>query len=376
MIFVFLFLLNTLMADNHLNHSYNLIIKNLKNDEIDIEKNSNFEIISLPEGILKVKNKKEPSEIILDIKNSFIFDEAIVSVSADIKKGDILVASMLVEGQEFSFGNFSPLNSKSFSIENKNGRMDIDTLKLYKKGKDFKIRLKLFNNSGNENKIKLINIVLTNREKIPQYVNFKPQKHLKLNVPEISQIKQQVEYNKDICSPTSLTMVLNYYGIKIDTITTASNVIDNSLNIYGNWIFNTSFASTKGLFSYVARINSYKELYFYISRNIPVIARINSYKELYFYISRNIPVIASITFKNNELKNSPLKKTDGHLVVIKGFDKNGNIIVNDPAAMNEKNVERVYDKKEFFNAWIKNKYGTSYIIVNDISKVINLKEEK
>ncbi len=103
---------------------------------------------------------------------------------------------------------------------------------------------------------------------------------------------------------------------------------------------------------------------------------INSYKELYFYISRNIPVIASITFKNNELKNSPLKKTDGHLVVIKGFDKNGNIIVNDPAAMNEKNVERVYDKKEFFNAWIKNKYGTSYIIVNDISKVINLKEEK
>ncbi|MEW6040970.1 MAG: C39 family peptidase, partial [Elusimicrobiota bacterium] len=73
--------------------------------------------------------------------------------------------------------------------------------------------------------------------------------------------------------------------------------------------------------------------------------------------------IASITFGPKELKNSPLNNTKGHLVVIRGFDKKGRVIVNDPAAPDATSVERIYDRKEFARAWIKNKLGTSYVIM-------------
>lgn len=318
---------------------------------VKIKRIDNFNLISQPEGMLENFDLSKPSEILIQIKNEFPFDEAIVSLSADIKKKDIISSSIVVEGEEFSFGNFSFGSSKSFSKKNRIGNIDVDVVKFNKKIKDFDLRIKLYNNSGEKTKIKLINVVLTDSEKKLNGLGKIKNNKIKLNVPKISQMVQQVNYNQDICSPTSLTMVLNYYGIKIDTITAASNVIDTSENIYGNWIFNTIFASSKGVYSFVSRLNSYEELY--------------------FYLSRGIPVVASITFGPGELGKSPIKKTKGHLVVIKGIDENGDIIVNDPAGKNNDFVEVVYDSKEFAKAWFKNKYGTSYIIIDDIYKLIS-----
>ena len=50
------------------------------------------------------------------------------------------------------------------------------------------------------------------------------------------------------------------------------------------------------------------------------------------------------------------------MVVICGFDAEGNVIVMDPAAKTEKEVRRVYDRKQFASAWIKNKKGLAYAI--------------
>jgi hypothetical protein len=226
------------MAQTDVFVSRNFFIADLNELEkikaVKIKRMDNFNIISQPEGILENSDLSMPSEILIQIKNEFPFDQAIVSVSADIKKNDILSSSIIVDGEEFSFGNFSFGRSKSFSKKNQIGNTDVDVVKFNKKIKDFDLRIKLYNNSGEKTKIKLINAVLTDSEKKTNGFGTLKNKKIKLNVPKISQMVQQVNYNQDICSPTSLTMALNYYGIKIDTITAASNVIDTSENIYGN----------------------------------------------------------------------------------------------------------------------------------------------
>ncbi|NLH39251.1 MAG: hypothetical protein GX445_04220 [Elusimicrobia bacterium] len=348
--FIILFLPTKIMSDDFNPRSVNYFISDA--NALNIIKIKNLKKSSLPDMIFETINPKKDAEVEFNIKVPFYFDEMILSPSPLIYDGDIIKSDVIIDDDEFSFGNFSIGKSNSIIKKDSLGEMDVDTLRLNKKIKEFTVKIKIFNKSGKKTGIKLINIVITNRDK-----NFSNpilpgmSDTVILSVPKISQLEQQVNYAGDICSPTSLSMLLNYYGIDVSTVSCASDVIDTSKNIYGNWIFNTSYASTKNLYSFIVRINSYDEL-----------------KR---YLQKGIPVIASITFGPDELKNSPIKKTTGHLLVIKGIDKNGNIITNDPAALNSSRVEVVYDKKEFANAWFKNKYGTSYILVDDIFKLIS-----
>lgn len=348
--FIILFSPLKIMSDDFNQRSVNYFITN--GNALNIIKIKNFKKSNLPEMIFETVNPKKDAEVEFSIKVPFYFDEMIVSPSPLIYEDDIVKSDVIIDDNEFSFGNFSIGRSNSIIKKDLIGEMDVDTLRLSKKIKEFSVKIKIFNKSGRKTGIKLINIVLTNRDKkFNNEILFGLNDKVMLNVPKISQLEQQVNYAGDICSPTSLAMLMSYYGIDVSTLSCASGVIDTSENIYGNWIFNTSYASTKNLYSFIVRINSYDEL-----------------KR---YLKNGIPVIASITFGPDELKNSPIKKTTGHLLVIKGIDKNGNIITNDPAALNSSRVELVYDKNEFANAWFKNKYGTSYILVDDIFKLIS-----
>ncbi|MDD6172734.1 MAG: peptidase C39 family protein [Elusimicrobiaceae bacterium] len=145
-----------------------------------------------------------------------------------------------------------------------------------------------------------------------------------------------------ICSPACLTMVLNYYGKKVSLEDALKGVYDEESAIYGTWPLNTAFAAQQGLGAGVVRCSSLAQ----------------AEGELY----KGRPLIASIAYKEGQLKNAAVKSTQGHLVVICGFDAEGNVIVMDPAAKTEKEVRRVYDRKQFASAWIKNKKGLAYAI--------------
>jgi hypothetical protein len=54
--------------------------------------------------------------------------------------------------------------------------------------------------------------------------------------------------------------------------------------------------------------------------------------------------------------------TNGHLVVIVGFDAAGNPIVNDPAAWSDASVRRVYERAQFERVWLRGSGGTTYVI--------------
>jgi|YNPMSStandDraft_2_1061718.scaffolds.fasta_scaffold01827_7 hypothetical protein len=327
--------------------SKNILITDFKNTKIKNIKN--FIISSFPNLLIQKKSQKT-SQIIFSVKNDFIFNEMIISVSPKLYKKDTISISAIIDKEEFPFGEFSLSGSKSFDAEKNIGFISADTLKLKKLRKNFDIKIKIKSKTKKPSSIKLINIILSNRKKefIPSKLQ-KTRKTLKLNIIKTSQMTQKTSKASDICSPTSISMVLDYYGIKLSPIKIASLVYDNGSKIFGNWIFNTMFVSTKSLFSFVYRFNSIKELF--------------------EFLDRKIPIIASITFDENELSNSPLKKTKGHLLVVKGYTLKGDIIVNDPASPNIKGVERIYNQKEFEKVWIENKFGTSYIIVDDIKKL-------
>jgi hypothetical protein len=122
----------------------------------------------------------------------------------------------------------------------------------------------------------------------------------------------------------------------------AERVRDQTTADFGNWTFNAAAAGALGMEAFVSRLNSLDDLA----------------EEL----SRGRPVIVSITFAAGELSGSPVKATRGHLLVVTGFTREGNVIVMDPAAPSPKKTRLIYDRYEFHKAWRVNKRGLAYLV--------------
>ncbi|OGR46974.1 MAG: hypothetical protein A2X33_10240 [Elusimicrobia bacterium GWA2_51_34] len=304
------------------------------------------------------KNSRTPEASLVsrEIKAAFPFNELLMSANSDLGQGGTARIEARVKTADgwspwFNFGLFQPGAAASVKgQENKFGKMDVDILKLKTKAFALSYRFTL-GSRAEKAALRLISAAYSDTTlpfNEPAAVKKgRDTKPLKLAVPSYSQMRQHVSYSGDICSPVSLAMVMNYYGQKELPLETAAAVLDGPENIYGNWTFNTAYAGSKGLYAFLTRINSIAEAE--------------------AYLSRGITLIASVTFGPDELKNSPLKKTKGHLLVIKGFDAKGNVLANDPAAPEEKTVERVYNRGEFARAWLKNKYGTAYAVSKNLN---------
>ncbi|MFI6299796.1 C39 family peptidase [Nonomuraea sp. NPDC050790] len=161
------------------------------------------------------------------------------------------------------------------------------------------------------------------------------------------------------CSPTSTAMVLGYWGkgpsaadlAWVDPSDPSPEVDYAARFVYdlayegaGNWPFNTAYAGRYGLDGFVTRLRSLTEL----ER----------------FIKAGIPVITSQSFKKEELPGAGYG-TDGHLFVVIGFTRAGNVIVNDPAnAPTNDDARRVYPRAAFENVWLRSSSsaGIAYVI--------------
>lgn len=184
-----------------------------------------------------------------------------------------------------------------------------------------------------------------------------------LPVPAYSQMIHRGQYpqygggGQAWCSPTSLSMVLAYYGARptpaeyawvndayadpwVDEV--ARRVYDFEYAGAGNWPFNTAYAGTR----------------------LPraAVTRLASLRDAERFIARGIPLIASISFSSGQLTGAPISSTAGHLVVISGFTSAGNVIVNDPAASSNATVRRTYKRSEFEAVWQRKSRGLVYAI--------------
>ncbi len=184
-----------------------------------------------------------------------------------------------------------------------------------------------------------------------------------LDVPTYSQevhIGEYPEYNgggEAWCSPTSTSMVVEYWGrgpsdaeladIPYDDPVidfAAANTYDYNYDGTGNWPFNTAYSARYDLESFVTRLRSLTEAE--------------------KFITAGIPLVVSVSFKENELDGAGYG-TNGHLMVIVGFTDDGDVVVNDPAshliASNDE-VRTVYDRAQFENVWVPHSGGIAYVI--------------
>jgi hypothetical protein len=145
---------------------------------------------------------------------------------------------------------------------------------------------------------------------------------------------------KLICSPTSTSMVLQFYGFDRPTVENATAIYDPFNDLFGNWGRAVARAGEFGLDAYLARFRNWDQVH--------------------ALIARGVPVIASIRFRKGEVKGFLYEFTRGHLLVIRGFKPNGDVIVNDPARKNQGNGV-IYKADEMAKAWF-NHGGVGYVI--------------
>jgi hypothetical protein len=182
-----------------------------------------------------------------------------------------------------------------------------------------------------------------------------------LAVPAYSQMihrGQNPEYGgggEAWCSPTSLAMVLGYYGklprpaeyawapyreAWVNQV--ARLTYDWTYRGTGNWPFNTAIGAGRVGDAFVTRLPSLRAA----ER----------------YVRAGIPLIVSIRFSRGQLTGAPISSTPGHLLVLVGFTATGRPVVNDPAAPSDAGVRRSYDRGQFERAWLTGSAGMAYVV--------------
>ena len=160
------------------------------------------------------------------------------------------------------------------------------------------------------------------------------------------------------CSPTSLAMVLGYYGrlpkpaAWVDrgyadpwVNQLARMTYDYRYRGTGNWPFNTAVGATRVADAFVTRL-----------------ADLRAAEP---FLRSGIPLVVSIRFTRGELTGAPISSTSGHLVVLAGLTAAGDPVVMDPAAPSDATVRRSYDRAQFERAWIGGSGGTAYVLRDD-----------
>ncbi len=137
-----------------------------------------------------------------------------------------------------------------------------------------------------------------------------------------------------LCSPTAVAMVLGYWSsvlerpdLKLDVPIVQAGVNDPGWPGTGNWPFNVAFAgSLPGMTGFVTRMTSVEDLALWLSHGVPI----------------------ATSVRYNLLKGNPPGSGDGHLVLLVGFEPNGDPVFNDPG----RNIVRMtYKRADFEKAW-------------------------
>ncbi|MCX4387220.1 C39 family peptidase [Micromonospora peucetia] len=226
--------------------------------------------------------------------------------------------------------------------------------------RDYQLRLTLYRTPG-QRAAPVVHTVGAMSSNVPDRFTVEPSAGRiawgrELRVPRYSQNVHAGHYpeydggGQAWCSPTSTTMVIEYWGRKASeedtswvdptypdpTVNHAARMVyDYQYDGAGNWPFNTAYAASfPGLEARVTRLHSLDE----VER----------------FIAAGIPVVTSQSFLASELDGAGYG-TAGHLFVVVGFTADGDVIVNDPASLNNESVRNVYKREQFEQIWLRTK---------------------
>jgi hypothetical protein len=137
-------------------------------------------------------------------------------------------------------------------------------------------------------------------------------------------------------------MVLAYWGTDVTVPEAAAATYDETYGGTGNWTFNTAWAASLGFEAHVTRLGS--------------LAKVGR------WIEAGVPIVISLAWHDGDLPGAPIEASDGHLLVVRGFDEAGDPIVNDPAAPSDAEVRRVYPREALERLWLASSGGVAYVI--------------
>ncbi|MBI5200317.1 MAG: C39 family peptidase [Elusimicrobia bacterium] len=317
---------------------------------LDIEGSRLAGLKALPfeDGLVEGSGELESPELLVPP-----FDELVGSWNADIPKG----ASVELRVQARVDGRWSPwyaLARWDASTGGRNlgeqkdefGKVDVDTLVLAKPADAVRYRVVLGQTGRKAPRLHRVALAMSKVAEAPASRPFSPGPWVReLAVRPRSQAVEKEKYRHDICSPTCLSMVLDFWGRRLKTTKVADAVLDQKdpeAKRYGNWPLNIAFASMEGVHGHIARLDGMAGL----EREV----------------EGGRPVIVSITFAEGELGGSPMKKTKGHLFVVSGFTPEGDVIVRDPAGPTLDQVRRVYKRADVERVWAVKKRGVAYVL--------------
>ncbi|MBI4348260.1 MAG: C39 family peptidase [Elusimicrobia bacterium] len=281
------------------------------------------------------------------------FDELVGSWNAELPAGSTaeLRVQARVEGRWtpwYSLARWEASTGGRNLGEQKDefGKVDVDTLELAKPADAVRYRVEFTQAGRKRPRLHRIALAMSLKGETPPQRPFSPGPWVReLSVRARSQVLESEQYRQDICSPTSLGMVLEFWGRRLPTRKIADALLDRrdpEAKRYGNWPLNIAYAAMQGVHGHVARLDGLAGL----EREV----------------AAGRPVVVSVTFGEGELSGAPLKKTKGHLFVVSGFTPEGDVIVRDPASPTLDQVRRVYKRAEFEKAWAVRKRGVAYVL--------------
>jgi hypothetical protein len=238
------------------------------------------------------------------------------------------------------------------------GRVDVDTLKIgrassLRTATGYQLRVGLFSTTrtGSVPSVRNAAVVVSTKAVASATVSQGSSARWGkvLNVPECSQMVYP-DGGEVWCSPTSVSMVLNYWAggsaaCSYAVSAAVDGVYDRVYDGHGNWPFNAAYAAGTAA--------GKREAY---------VTRFTSLAQAEEWIAAGVPVIMSISWGRGQLTGAPISASNGHLVVLAGFDARGNPVVNDPAAPSNEAVQRTYQRAQLEKLWLQASGGTAYLV--------------
>lgn len=240
------------------------------------------------------------------------------------------------------------------------GRYDVDTLLLDSPCEWVQFRADLVRGTsgGPSPKLRLLAVSFTNsrgdRSLWKKFGDHRPALCEQLNglkspqtlqLPFRSQVVPRQEWIDRICSPASVSVVLEHFGVNYPTQKVAEMLYDRPNDSFGVWNRSVQCPAQEGIRGYIRRFRNW-----------------DSVRE---EIAKGSVICASIRFEYEELTDPPTKYrlrkkgTKGHIISIDGFGPGGRVIVNNSGSKDYGHGES-WRQDDLAKAWF-DKGGVAYV---------------